>query len=315
MVRAGVGGTFILIGVVLGLQGRAGGQLPRARARPVPVNLTALNTSADEDDPFPARDGQHFLYASKASGHFMLMISEQNHPLALFPGSEKWPAGKEIEGPDSEVDNRSPYLTANNHDLYYAEKTMVKGPEDVNQPPANFEIVHSARSNLRGLGQFTQPGFVQSVCTEKDELCPWLTDDGLELYFSRKETDGLHLWVARRQPAAAGQPKGAFGAAQQIKELPAGFHHATLSRDSRTMYLEGPLDHKHWGLFRSTRTSMKQPWGPPRQLEGLSHPDAPTGDHSPCLSWDGSKLYFSSDRPDGKGGRDLWVIETKWFRQ
>ena len=26
-------------------------------------------------------------------------------------------------------------------------------------------------------------------------------------------------------------------------------------------------------------------------------------------------LYFSSDRPGGKGGRDLWVIETHWFKK
>ena len=48
-------------------------------------------------------------------------------------------------------------------------------------------------------------------------------------------------------------------------------------------------------------------------LERLNHPDAPTGDTSPSVSHDGTKLYFSSDRPGGKGGRDLWVIETRWF--
>jgi Tol biopolymer transport system component len=31
---------------------------------------------------------------------------------------------------------------------------------------------------------------------------------------------------------------------------------------------------------------------------------------TPCLSPDGSKLYFSSDRPGGKGGLDLWMIPT-----
>ena len=43
--------------------------------------------------------------------------------------------------------------------------------------------------------------------------------------------------------------------------------------------------------------------------------EAPTGDTSPCLSRTGSLLYFSSDRPGGKGGRDLWVIETRWFKK
>ena len=31
---------------------------------------------------------------------------------------------------------------------------------------------------------------------------------------------------------------------------------------------------------------------------------------SPCLSADGAKLYFASDRPEGQGGLDLWVVDT-----
>jgi hypothetical protein len=31
---------------------------------------------------------------------------------------------------------------------------------------------------------------------------------------------------------------------------------------------------------------------------------------SPCLSRDGTMLYFASDRPGGKGGLDIWMIET-----
>jgi hypothetical protein len=317
MERAWIAVLTALMGLFLGLQGRAGGQAakPVATAKPTPLNLAALNTAADEDDPFVARDSKHLLYSSNASGHFTLMVSEQHRPLPFFPGSEKWPAGKEVEGPDPQTDNRSPYLTADNHDLYYAEKTIVKSPADANQPPPNYEIVHSARSNLGALKQFTEPGFVQSVCTEQDEVAPWLSDNGLELYFSRREKDGWHVWVAQRPPARPGQPRGAFGEPHQIKELPAGFHHATLNREGTILYLEGPLGGKRSGLFRSKRGSVKQAWGKPEPLEGLSHPDAPTGDHSPCLSWDGFRLYFSSDRPGGKGGLDLWVIETRWFRK
>jgi hypothetical protein len=317
MVRLCIAVLVAVVGVLLGLQGRAGGQAPKppASAKPTPLNLAALNTAADEDDPFVARDGKHLLYTSNASKHFTLMVSEQLRPFPLFPGSEKWPAGKEMEGPDAETDNRGPYLTPDNHDLYYAEKTIVKSPANENQPPPNYEIVHSVRSNLRVLKQFTEPGFVQSVCTEQDELSPWLSDNGLELYFSRREKDGWHVWVTHRPPPRSGQPKGAFGEPQQVKELPAGFHHPTLNRDGTILYLEGPLGDKRSGLFRSKRSSVKQPWGKPEPLEGLSHPQARTGDHSPCLSWDGFRLYFSSDRPGGKGGLDLWVIETKWFRK
>ena len=295
--------------------------LPSASAQPKPVakllkpvNLALLNTAADEEDPYISRDGKRLFYASKASGHFQLFVSEQRRPLAFFPGSERWPAGKELEGPNAETDSRSPFLTADNHDLYYAEKTTVRIPTGPESPEnLNFEIVHSIRSDAQNPRQFTGPTFVQSVCTPADELQPWLTEDGLEMFFSRKTKEGWQVFVASRPPAAKGQPKGAFGEPKLVKELPVGFHHATLTRDRQTMYLQGPLENNRWGLFRSRRAGVKLPWGKPQLLEGLSHPQAATGDMSPCLSRDASKLYFSSDRPGGKGGRDLWVIETSWF--
>src|SRR5438105_11535432 len=89
-----------------------------------PVNLAALNTKFDEDDPFLTRDGTRLFYTSNASKRFTLMESYQRKALPGFPGSEKWPAGVELEGQTSENDNRSPFLTADNHDLYYAEKTL-----------------------------------------------------------------------------------------------------------------------------------------------------------------------------------------------
>jgi hypothetical protein len=278
-----------------------------------PVNLTALNTAADEDDPYLSRDGARLYYTSNASKHFTLLMSEQRKRLPFFPGSERWPAGEELEGPSADIDSRSPFLTMDNHDLYYAEKTVVKTPAGEEQPKPNYEIVHSIRSDARNPRQFTGPTFVQSVCTEADELHPWLTEDGLELYFSRKTKDGWRVYLARRPAAAQGQPKGAFGEPKLVEELPAGFHHATLSRDGRTMVLQGPLENNRWGLFRTRRVGPKTAWAKPELLEHLNHPQAPTGDVSPCLSRDGAKLYFASDRPGGKGGRDLWVIEMKWF--
>jgi hypothetical protein len=58
----------------------------------------------------------------------------------------------------------------------------------------------------------------------------------------------------------------------------------------------------------STKTAKG--WSSPEPLDLLNHPEAPTGDRSPCLSRDGTMLYFASDRPEGKGGLDLWVIPT-----
>ena len=49
-------------------------------------------------------------------------------------------------------------------------------------------------------------------------------------------------------------------------------------------------------------------WTKPEPVVKLNHPEAKRGDMSPVLSIDGTRLYFSSDRPGGKGGLDLWVV-------
>jgi hypothetical protein len=75
------------------------------------------------------------------------------------------------------------------------------------------------------------------------------------------------------------------------------------------MYLQGSLD-DHAGLFRSKRASLKAKWSKPEPIPALKHPEAKRGDMSPHLSTDGKRLYFVSDRPGGKGGLDIWWIDT-----
>jgi hypothetical protein len=129
------------------------------------------------------------------------------------------------------------------------------------------------------------------------------------LFFSRKTKEGWRVMVATRKDVggAAG-----FDEPVLIKELPADFHHATLSPDGKTMFLQGPIE-KRTGLFRSTFDGKT--WSKPEELSELNHAEAPTGDRSPSLSRDGSMLYFASDRPEGKGGLDLWVVPTAQLKK
>ena len=63
-------------------------------------------------------------------------------------------------------------------------------------------------------------------------------------------------------------------------------------------------------LYIARRKSISDPWGEPVPLDGLNT----TNDEiSPELSRDGLWLFFSSDRPDGEGGRGQgngWVSHT-----
>ena len=134
---------------------------------------------------------------------------------------------------------------------------------------------------------------------------PWITSDGKQLYFSRKTKDGWRVCVALRKDAAG--PQG-FGEPKLVKELPVGFHHATLMPNNKVMYVQGPLPKDRWGLFRSTLNGDM--WSDPEPLGDLNDPEAPKGDLSPNLSRDGKTLFFASDRAGGKGGLDIWMIPT-----
>jgi peptidoglycan-associated lipoprotein len=89
-------------------------------------------------------------------------------------------------------------------------------------------------------------------------------------------------------------------------------HEATpiLSRDGRTLIFSRGNNGSRKGaqnvdIFTAT-LEKDGTWSEPRLL-GLNDPLA--WDGSPCLSNDGKKLYFASDRehPDAKGGNDIYV--------
>jgi hypothetical protein len=257
-----------------------------------PVNLDKVNTAADEDDPFLAPGGLHLYYVSNRAGNFNLMVA---HRTRL---SQLWPAGKKVKelNHDKESDRRSPFLTPKGK-FYFASNAV---PNDPNKKFArNFDLLHSLKYSYRD--PFTQPTPVLALATEADELHPWVTSSGREFYFSRKTEEGWRVFVARG-PATGGidEPKPV--------DLPTGFHHATISPNGLTMYLQGPLAKGRWGLFRTTRVRIGAAWGKPVELSELNSADGPRGDMSPSLSSDGTKLYFASDRPGGKGGLDLWMI-------
>jgi hypothetical protein len=151
---------------------------------------------------------------------------------------------------------------------------------------------------------WSAPTPVMNVNSDADEVHPWLTADGRALYFSRKTKDGWRVCVSTRTAATG---PGGWRAAKEVN-LPVDFHHATLTPDGRTMYLQGPLEKERWGLFTSTWTTKG--WSKPEPLEALNSPEGKTGDRSPNLSRDGRLLYFASDRPGGKGGLDVWVVAT-----
>jgi Tol biopolymer transport system component len=202
----------------------------------------------------------------------------------------------------SQVDDRGCCLTRDGIYPQYLYFATLKDKET-----KNFDLYVAVKQDRGKV--FTEPTPVQVTASDADEMNPWLSTDGRQLYFSRKTKDGWRVFVTKRARVAGAQ---GFGEPELLQDLPPDFHHVTLTRDGNTMYLQGPLDSGRTGLFVATKTTKG--WNKPEALTILNHPKAAKGDRSPSLSADGSFLYFASDRLGGKGGFDIWVVATAELR-
>jgi hypothetical protein len=266
---------------------------PAQNASPLkPLNLDKLNSEGDEDDPFALPDGITLLYTKKVEGLARIHISSR------ASASAAWPAGKVFMKSNKEADERTPFFHKASSMLYFATNEVV----DPNlQDQKNFDI-------LRKLEQ-TAPVPLQAIDTPEDELGPWLTPSGKEFYFSRQTRKGWALY------SADGPTPGPIGNAKQVG-FPPGYCRCTLTTSGLVMYLQGPVagSDEKTAIYRSRRTKVGAPWSPPELVAGLSHPDGSQGDMSPSLSTDGTRLYFVSDRPGGKGGLDIWNIQVSQLK-
>jgi hypothetical protein len=83
--------------------------------------------------------------------------------------------------------------------------------------------------------------------------------------------------------------------------------HPALSKDGLSLYLtsDRPGGFGSLDIWVSQRTSVDTPWGTPQNLGPIVNTSS--SDAVPALSRDGHWLFFSSDRPGGFGGQDIWA--------
>ena len=260
-------------------------------ARTPTVTPLAVNTTADEDEPLVA--GNTLYYASNAKGKFDIMTATRRNPAA------QWGRGQVLEDVQTEADDRGAFPFTDREGFQYLYFATRKDKDQ-----GNFDLYVAQRIDSKHA--FSSPTPINSVDSEADEMHPWLTADGKQLFFSRKTKQGWRVMIASRSRAAGA---AGFGEPALVEELPADFHHATVTPDSKTMFLQGPVGKGRWGIFRSTKSAGV--WTEPEPLSLVNNAEGERGDLSPCLTRDGNVLYFASDRPGGKGGLDLWWIAVR----
>lgn len=258
----------------------------------VPVNL-AVNSTGDEECPHSSvRNGVGHLFFTRGGE---LYFAQRN--------GQSWSKARPFDELNQHRgDYRSVFVSYQKPAAPFPHYLIYATNRDQNKTDGrgtNFDIYLKLRESATGVD--VNVAIPLHFSTADDELHPWLTANGT-LYFSRKTADGWRVFAA-----PAGKDKATF-AKPQLVDLPLGFHHATLTPDGQTMYLQGPLDKDRWGLFRSRFENGK--WCNPEEITILNDSRARLGNLSPSLTRDGTLLYFVSDRAGGKGGLDIWAVPT-----
>lgn len=147
------------------------------------------------------------------------------------------------------------------------------------------------------------------------EAAPWISADGLELYFDSNRSGGfgnLDIWVSRR--ATKNDPWGEPTNLGSVVNRSDGAGYSSLSSDGLLLLFSddlvyGPFRPDGFGnadMWMSRRSTISDPWSEPVNL-GLQV-NGSYGESQSRISPDGQTLYFSSTRPGGYGGTwgDIW---------
>jgi len=287
-----------------GLSAAIAADAPQFSEWSAPSNLGApVNTAANEAGSFISRDGLSLYIGSDrpgGCGGFDIWVSLRAGVDEAWGEPENLGCDINSSGLDA-----APVLTIDGHRLYFhSDRPGGAGASD---------LYVSRRHDERDDAGWQAPENLGSgVNTARPEVQPALFEDD--------ESGITTLFFAGR----AGQPGGVglgdiyrstlqldetFGPAVLVPELSSTSQDQapSIRRDGLEMVLAsnrpgtlGGLD-----LWVATRASTSDPWSAPVNLgTGVNSAAA---DDRPTTSFDGSELYFRSDRAGGVGGSDVYI--------
>lgn len=272
-----------------------------------PVNVgPPVNTSFAEQAPFVSKDGLSLYFTCVncpgGFGGFDIWVAQRASV------NDPWGLPQNLTSVNTSRDEFAASLSPDGHRLFF----------NSNRPDGfggNDLYVSRRRDKRDDFGWQPPVNLGPGVNTAAGELQPaYFEDDAtgtITLYFAsnRPGGGGGSLLDALQIYASTLQPDETFGPAVLVEELSSfGFsdQQPAIRRDGLEIFLSsnrpgtlGLLD-----LWVATRSSTSDPWSTPVNLGSVVN--SPTIENGPKLSFDGTELYFHSDRPGGLGGIDLY---------
>lgn len=266
------------------------------------VNLgPTVNTSSTDGCPFISKSGLSLYFASnRPGGHGGLDIYVSQRDSIYDPWETPENLGPEINGPGNEI---CPTLSVDGHRLFFvSDRPGGCGGQD---------LYVARRKNKRDDFGWTPPENLGcTVNSTANDFTPTLFEDDATgqgvLYFSSNRSGGpggVDIY------ASSMDADGAFGLPLLVTELstPSTDERPNVRKDGLEMFFDSnrPGSVGSTDLWVSTRENTSAPWSSPVNLGAPVNTGSMEG--RPSLSFDGTSLYFMSDRSGGAGGIDLYV--------
>ena len=271
-----------------------------------PANVGApVNTGFAEQAPAISKDGLSLYFTCVAcpggAGGFDIWVSQRASV------NDPWGLPQNLTSINTSRDEFAASLSPDGHKLFFnSNRPGGFGAMDL--------YVSRRRNEWDDVGWQPPVNLGPGVNTTAGEFQPaYFEDDAtgtITLYFvSGRPGGGGNLLDALQVYASTFQPDETFAPAVLVEELSAfGFsdQQPAIRRDGLEMVLSsnrpgtlGLLD-----LWVATRASTSDPWSTPVNLGSVVN--SPAIENGPKLSFNGTELYFHSDRSGGLGGIDLY---------
>jgi hypothetical protein len=302
-----------------------------------PVNIDSLgspvNSSVMDQHPAISRKGLSLYFISnRTSGVGGLDIWVCQRASVDDPWGPPQNLGPVVNSSSTE---NAPTLSRDEHLLFFVSnrpggyggndiwvsRRNKKGDDFDWGPPVNLGAAINTTNDDEGPTYFDG----EKTGSTDNEDCPASFDD--------EETQSTVLYFTCNRPWGAGDCNGpkvgdfdiytsilqddeTFGPPCLVRELssPLRDTRTAIRRDGLEIFItsnrvmgQGLLD-----LWVATRESTSEPWSTPVNLG--STVNSSFNDGAPALSFDGTTLYFYSDRPGGLGGNDLQVATRMKLR-
>lgn len=261
-----------------------------------PVALTPVNTTSYDRDPFVSSD-ELTIWVSSGNENSL----GGGDVFKATRANRSQPFGTPVRDPDFNTTNGAESKMSMTQSRLY---TVVAS--DVPGGAGGSDIYHSSRASTSAPWGALSRAQTMNLATGSSELDPFVTSDGLSLYYS-PSIGPQRIMVAKR--TAVGDPFVSPEAVTAVNDglassnfdpmLFANDRVIVFASSRATSGAEPGADN----IWYATRANVNAAWNPPILLPGVGS-DFDDGD--PHVSPDGCTIYFARD----VGGGVAWEIYT-----